>query len=144
MVATHIRQRDYPDLLTKLIGGKTSGASLRECVLQSLLELFNTRLAKDDSLEDFPYVQTSVLRYGIRGPSGNVADQVEYAAHLLGAIGAFEPRLSSVEIVPAHVEEDLPQTGWLFQITGLLHEPFRESIRCFVFFDLIDGKAVIF
>ncbi len=77
---------------------------LRECVLRDVASLLNAlNLETQLDLERYPYVQRSVLNYGMRSLAGLAAaavDPVKTAAGIEEAIRRFEPRLRKVRVVP--------------------------------------------
>jgi type VI secretion system protein ImpF len=75
---------------------------LRECVLRDMASLLNAlNLDTHVSLERYPYVQRSVLNYGMRSLAGLAAaavDPAQTAAGIEEAIRRFEPRLRKVRV----------------------------------------------
>ena len=77
---------------------------LRECVLRDVAALLNAlNLETQVDLERYPYVQRSVLNYGMRslaGLSAAAVDPVKTAAGIEEAIRRYEPRLRKVRVAP--------------------------------------------
>lgn len=75
---------------------------LREAVKRDLAWLFNTtHLAADQDLSDYPYVEQSVLNYGLPDLSGKTVagiDDKELERLIRRAIRSFEPRLLSESV----------------------------------------------
>lgn len=82
---------------------------LRECVLRDMGSLLNAlNLDTQLPLERYPYVQRSVLNYGMRSLAGLAAaavDPARTAAAIEEAIRRFEPRLRKVRVAPEARED---------------------------------------
>ena len=90
----HVQQSSEPDgtfLLTR--------TSLRESVLRDLRWLLNTtNLESTDDLSGQPYVQRSVLNYGISALAGKRMSEIEWVDienTMREAIVSFEPRIEA-------------------------------------------------
>lgn len=90
---------DHPEMLGRR---GFSVERLREAVKRDLAWLFNTTcLAASQDLDDYPYVATSVLNYGLPDLSGRTVagvDALELERLIRVAIQNFEPRLLSKSI----------------------------------------------
>jgi type VI secretion system protein ImpF len=97
---------------------------LRDFVCRDLASLLNCgSLDASVDLSDFPYVQRSVLNYGMPSLAGRMARSVEphrIAETIETAIANFEPRLSRVRVMP-ELGEDGSETHVLaFRIEAML------------------------
>ena len=87
-----------------------SKTQLREAVMRDLSWLLNaTRPPERDSLADYPYVERSVLNYGMPSFSGETAsslDVTELEKAVREALLAFEPRIVDGTLHVEAIQQD--------------------------------------
>jgi type VI secretion system protein ImpF len=97
---------------------------LRDFVCRDLAALLNCgSLDASVDLSNFPYVQRSVLNYGMPSLAGRMARSVEprrIAETIATAIANFEPRLSRVRVTPELGEDGTETHVLAFRIEALL------------------------
>ena len=97
---------------------------LREYVCRDLASLLNcSSLDISVDLTAYPYVQRSVLNFGMPSLAGRTArtvDPLEIATRIEAAITQFEPRLSRVRVVPEMSEEGAETHVLAFRIEAEL------------------------
>jgi type VI secretion system protein ImpF len=86
-------------------------AKLRACILRDLSWLLNSgHLASTEDLSDYPWVERSVLNYGLRSFAGVTTSQLglrETEEAIKQAIMRFEPRLIANTVKVKLIEESL-------------------------------------
>ena len=124
---------------------------LRQAVLRDLSWLFNTtKLESRDPLEDYPYVEKSVVNYGLPALAGETAsklDIVELETSIRQAIIDFEPRIvpASLRVEAIVAELALDHHNVIsVQITGQLWaQPVPLELLLRTELDLETGKVEI-
>ena len=96
---------------------------LRQSVLRDLAWLLNTTtLDSGQNLDDYPFVQHSVVNYGIHdlvGTTLSSANVPEIQKHIHQAILDFEPRILPATLeVKVVVSEKMNQNAMIFDIEG--------------------------
>jgi type VI secretion system protein ImpF len=128
-----------------------SKAQLRQAVLRDLAWLLNTtQLQADQDLGAYPYVQASVLNYGLPAFSGATAstlDSTELERAIHQAILSFEPRIlpDTLRVRSVVTESQLDQHNVVaVQIEGRLWmEPVPLEMLLRTEVDLESGKVEV-
>ena len=156
------RERLQPSLLDRLTDDEphkkqesrerrvVSMQKLRECVMRDLSWLLNTgNLSQTQDLVDYPFVEISVLNYGIPDVAGHTissTDVLSMERQVRQSIVNFEPRILRNKVkVRAVVREDQMDANVLtFEIEGeLWAEPFPERIFLRTQVDLETGVVSV-
>lgn len=123
---------------------------LREAVLRDLAWLLNTgHLETTEDLDDFPFVQSSVLNYGmpdITGLTASGTDPRLLEAAVKEAVIRFEPRISSrsLRVRISHDKSTMGRNAMVFTIEGQLWaEPTPISLYLKTEVDLETGNVAI-
>jgi type VI secretion system protein ImpF len=120
----------------------------RQAVLRDLAWLLNTYAnAKQEGLDEFEEVPSSVLNYGIQNGAGMTASSVsadEMRYRLTEAIQRFEPRIiaNTISITIDVNPEEMTRRSVRFEIRGdLWSQPLPESLFIATELDLETGKS---
>lgn len=127
-----------------------SMSKLRQCVLRDLNWLFNaSNLARSEEADQYTYVSSSVLNYGMPDLAGNTAysvDVVEVERLLRQVIWDFEPRIlrHTVKVHADLSEERMSHNALTFEIEGeLWAQPVPEHLYIKTEIDLEGGKVKV-
>ncbi len=156
------RERLQPSLLDRLTDDEphkkqdsrerrvVSMQKLRACVMRDLSWLLNTgNLSQTQDLVEYPFVENSVLNYGIPDVAGHTISSTDVLAmerQVRQSIVNFEPRILRNKVkVRAVVREDQMDANVLtFEIEGeLWAEPFPERIFLRTQVDLETGVVSV-
>jgi type VI secretion system protein ImpF len=123
---------------------------IRESVQRDLASILNAGcLSMAVDLDDYPYVQHSVLNYGIPDLSGTTVHGVEAAPLeklLKQAIIDFEPRIlaNSLKITVTTDPDEMHQTAMVFEIEGKLwSQPMPLRLLWNTEIDLETGEVIV-
>lgn len=123
---------------------------LREAVLRDLAWLMNTgQLETTEDLDDYPYVQDSVLNFGIPDITGSTASGADTRAlekAVREAVVRFEPRISpkTLRVRIARNETAMGRNAIVFTIEGQLWaEPTPISLYLKTEVDLETGDVSV-
>jgi type VI secretion system protein ImpF len=118
---------------------------LKASLRRDLEWLLNTRRIADDILDDFPDLAQSVYGFGLPDFTSfsfaNVKDRARLLRALEQSIRNFEPRLTSVKVVPLEVSDGSSKRLLRFQIEGLLKmDPAPERVSFDTVLQLTTGE----
>ncbi len=117
-----------PSTTTEAVKSQTQQiAEIKEAVRRDLENLLNTRLRKNQYIDRYPELKTSLANYGLQDfsqiPVESDSDQQVFAANIRDIIRRFEPRFKNVQVDVMQNGENYQRALYVKISAVLLMEP---------------------